>query len=129
MPSYQQNAFVMDFAVDCVGKPSVTTCPYDDDARMTDEVFAQLDPLFVAYGWGDSEFKWINQTSVGGGSAVASLSTASLSFWATLPTEGGSHKSRPLPQHDRGVKLNTSKYCECICLVVHHVCWCCDAVV
>lgn len=61
----QQNAFVMDFAVDCVGKPFVTTCPYDDDARMTDEVFAKLDPLFVAYGWGDSEFKWINQTSVG----------------------------------------------------------------
>ena len=31
----QQNAFVMDFAVDCVGKPYVTSCPYDDDARMT----------------------------------------------------------------------------------------------
>ena len=30
----QQNAFVMDFAVDCV-KPYVTSCPYDDDARMT----------------------------------------------------------------------------------------------
>ena len=33
-----------------------------------DEVFAQLEPLFVAYGWGDSEFKWVNQTSVAGGS-------------------------------------------------------------
>ena len=31
----QQNAFVMDFAVDCVGHPYVTSCPYDDDARMT----------------------------------------------------------------------------------------------
>ena len=77
-----------------------------------DEVFAQLEPLFVAYGWGDSEFKWINQTSVAGGSAVASLSTASLSFWSLLPvTEDGGRKSRPLPQHDRGVQLNTSKYC------------------
>jgi hypothetical protein len=106
----QQNAFVMDFAVDCVGKPDVTTCPYDQDARMTDEVFAQLDPLFVAYGWHVSEFKWVNATGVGGGSAVASLSTASLSFWATLPTESGRNKSRPLPQHSRGVKLNVSKY-------------------
>ena len=71
-----------------------------------DEVFAQLEPLFVAYGWGDSEFKWINQTSVAGGSAVASLSTASLSFWSLLPvTEDGGRKSRPLPQHDRGVQL------------------------
>jgi hypothetical protein len=24
----QQNAFVMDFAVDCVGNPWVTSCPY-----------------------------------------------------------------------------------------------------
>ena len=66
----------MDFAVDCVGKPWVTTCPYDLDARMIDQVFAQLDPLFVAYGGAQSEFRWINQTSVGGGRAVASLSLA-----------------------------------------------------
>ena len=80
-----------------------------------DEVFAQLEPLFVAYGWGDSEFKWINQTSVAGGSAVASLSTAALSFWSLLPvTEDGGRKSRPLPQHDRGVQLNASKYCASV---------------
>jgi len=106
----QQNAFVMDFGVDCVGVAWTTTCPYDLDARMLDEVLAKLDPLFVAYGWFQSEFKWINATSVAGGSAVASLSTASLSFWATLPTRSGGRKSRPLPQHDRGVKLNSSKY-------------------
>ena len=37
----QQNAFVMDFAVDCVGKPDVTSCPYDADARLIDGVFAR----------------------------------------------------------------------------------------
>jgi hypothetical protein len=41
---------------------------------------------------------------------VASLSTASLSFWASLPTLSGGRKSRTLPQHNHGVKLNTSKY-------------------
>ena len=69
-----------------------------------------MDPLFVAYGWHASEFRWVNQTGVGGGAAVASLSTASLSFWATLPTVGGGRQSRPLPRNDRGVRLNASKY-------------------
>lgn len=60
----QQQAFVMDFA--CAAGDDYTQ---DEDADFIDEVFAQLTPGFKAYGWHSSEFKWVNQTSHGGGAA------------------------------------------------------------
>ena len=82
----QQQAFIMDFAA---SSHPADAFSYDSDAQFIDRVFEHMMPGFAAFGWHSNEFKWVNQTGVGGGSACASLSTGSLSFWSRLPCENG----------------------------------------
>lgn len=100
----QQRAFVLDLETHL----PAGSRGGDDDA-LVERVFAQMLPLFSAYGW-SYEYSWTNVTSHAGGAVFCSFATPSLSFWATLPVDStGRKKARPLPHHDRGMPLDRSK--------------------
>ena len=80
----QQNAFVLDLESHSANASKGGTAPRDADDALIERVFAQLDPLFDAYGWAEDEFSWTNATSHFGGTIACSFASPNLSFWARL---------------------------------------------
>ena len=58
-------AFVLDLESHASTGRAGGTAPRDGDDKLIERVFAELDPLFDAYGWADDEFSWTNETCVG----------------------------------------------------------------
>lgn len=112
----QQNAFVLDLETHdasqtgCNGKPCNDTAPWNQDDELVEKVFAQLAPLFDAYGWSDDEFSWTNMTSHFGGTIMCSFASPNFSFWSRLALPEGRTVARKLPTNDRGIALDRSKY-------------------
>ena len=101
----------LDYAV--MSKAFVTDLRPDvpADNKLLAEIFAQLNPLFDAYGWAHNEHAWTQTVSVAGGTVFCSFASPNLSFWALLPlpaSAGG--RARRLPSGDLGRPLNRSKY-------------------
>ena len=105
----QQNAFVLDLESHSSRKAGATA-PWGVDDQLIERVFSTLDPLFDAFGWADDEFSWTNETSHFGGTILCSFASPNLSFWAHFPLVGNAARARKLPENDRGIKLNRSKY-------------------
>lgn len=112
----QQKAFVLDLETHdasqtgCNGKPCNDTAPWDEDDELVERVFSRLAPLFDAYGWSDDEFSWTNITSHFGGTIMCSFASPNFSFWSRLALPEGRTVARKLPDNDRGLALDKSKY-------------------
>ena len=96
--------------------------PATDVNPLFARALANMDPLYSAYGWTDSEFAYVwmttqsgaspngtqdNAAAGGGGAVFCSFATPNLSFWRLLPIPGRS-AARRLPVFDRGMPLNRS---------------------
>ena len=91
----------------CSAQPPHGSFGADDEMIL--EVFSQLDPLFSAYGWADSEHAWTNITSVSGGTVFCTGPAPNLSFWARLACDlAGRREAQRLPVHDRGLKYDAN---------------------
>ena len=110
----QQNAFVLDLESHS-SKKQGETAPWNKDDELIQKVMKSLVPLFDAYGWSDDEFSWTNETTHAGGTIMCSFASPNLSFWAQFPllnvsATHSSSRARKLPENDRGLELNRSKY-------------------